>query len=79
MTTVSHPIFCCVGVGLWLRWGWAVTICYQKMILKLIIAPKAQFFYTIIIQKIQNEGEKFRCTDKIIHKPCFGLWSVVQP
>ena len=24
--TVSHPTFCCVGVGLWLRWGWAVTI-----------------------------------------------------
>ena len=23
--TVSHPTFCCVGVGLWLRWGWAVT------------------------------------------------------
>ena len=24
--TVSHPTFCCVGVGLWLRLGWAVTI-----------------------------------------------------
>ena len=24
--TVSHPTFCCVGVGLWLRWGWAMTI-----------------------------------------------------
>ena len=24
--TVSHPTFCCVGVRLWLRWGWAVTI-----------------------------------------------------
>ena len=24
--TVSHPTFCCVGVGLWLRWVWAVTI-----------------------------------------------------
>ena len=23
--TVSHPTFCCVGVGLRLRWGWAVT------------------------------------------------------
>ena len=23
--TMSHPTFCCVGVGLWLRWGWAVT------------------------------------------------------
>ena len=23
--TVSHPTFCCVGVRLWLRWGWAVT------------------------------------------------------
>ena len=26
MITVSHPTFFCVGVGLWLRWGWAVTI-----------------------------------------------------
>ena len=26
MITVSHPTFCCVGVGLWLRLGWAVTI-----------------------------------------------------
>ena len=25
MITVSHPTFCCVGVGLWLRWGWVVT------------------------------------------------------
>ena len=24
--TVSHPTFCCVGIGLLLRWGWAVTI-----------------------------------------------------
>ena len=24
--TVSHPTFCCVGVGFWLRWGWAMTI-----------------------------------------------------
>ena len=24
--TISHPTFCCVGLGLWLRWGWAVTI-----------------------------------------------------
>ena len=23
--TVSHPTFCCVGVRLWSRWGWAVT------------------------------------------------------
>ena len=30
--TVSHPTFCCVGVGLWLSWGWAVTIAIAALI-----------------------------------------------
>ena len=29
--TVSYPTFCCVGFGLWLRWGWAVTIFAERM------------------------------------------------
>ena len=32
--TVSHPTFCCVGVGLWLRWDWAVTIVEFLIIVK---------------------------------------------
>ena len=35
--TVSHPTFCCVGVGLWLRWGWAVTILFNDLIQQIAV------------------------------------------
>ena len=59
MITVPHPTFCCVvlGLGLWLRWGWAVTIAF------ICFESEANFTINYFKAQIQKLSRMHGCTD----------------
>ena len=59
--TVSHPTFCCVGVGLWLRWGWAVTAQeWDIAFIKWNFIKKSKVWYQLSIYHCFVSGQNLR-------------------